>query len=71
MTINLEAIYEDGIFRPLYAQRIPLADGTKVRMTVATAVENALPTELHLAAKVYEGLSKDEVHQIEQIATGA
>ena len=34
MTRSLDAIYENGIFRPLQAQPIAIADGQRVRITV-------------------------------------
>lgn len=68
MTIHVEAIYEDGVFRPLGTEDTHLSDGTKVRLTIEQGAGTSQTSILDLAAAVYEGLKKDEVLQIEQIA---
>lgn len=65
MTRSLDAIYENGIFRPLPAQPIAIADGQRVRISVDELPE---PQPLQLLARVYEGLSTAEIDEIEQIA---
>ena len=65
MTRSLDAIYENGIFRPLAAQSIAIADGQRVRITVDDQSE---PAALQLLASVYEGLSTKEINEIERIA---
>jgi predicted DNA-binding antitoxin AbrB/MazE fold protein len=66
MSETLEAIYENGVFKPLKAPRI--SEGQHVRLTIETASE-ATPEELlNLAAKVYQGLSDKQIHEIEAIA---
>jgi len=59
---TLEAVYENGVFRPL--EKIEIAEGQQVRLIVETLPEDLL----ELAAQVYEGLSDKEIDEIEQIA---
>jgi predicted DNA-binding antitoxin AbrB/MazE fold protein len=66
MSETLEAIYENGVFKPVKAPRI--SEGQHVRLTVETGPE-ATPEELlKLAAEVYQGLSDKQIHEIEAIA---
>lgn len=66
MSETLEAIYENGVFKPVKAPRI--SEGQHVRLTVETTPE-ATPEELlKLAAEVYQGLSDKQIHEIEAIA---
>ena len=66
MSETLEAIYENGVFKPLKAPRI--SEGQHVRLTVEAAAD-ATPEELlKLAAQVYQGLSDSQIHEIEAIA---
>jgi len=39
MTTNLDAIYENGAFRPLGEVALPLVNGTRVRLTVEASQE--------------------------------
>lgn len=64
MTRSLDAIYENGIFRPLSAQSIGIADGQRVRISVDDQSE---PESLQLLARVYEGLSSAEIDEVERI----
>ncbi len=46
MTTNLDAIYENGAFRPVGKVTLPLADGTRVRLTVEAPQEaEKIPAE--------------------------
>jgi predicted DNA-binding antitoxin AbrB/MazE fold protein len=67
MTKELDAIYENGTFRPVGDAKIPLPDGTRVRLSVES-VEPASADVLALAASVYAGLSDEDITEIEQIA---
>ena len=62
MAQTLEAVYENGVFRPL--EKIDMANGQQVRLIVETLPEDLL----ELAAQVYGGLSDKEIDEIEQIA---
>jgi len=66
MSETLEAIYENGVFKPLKAPAI--SDGQHVRLTVETAPEVAPDELMELAAQVYRGLSDKQIHEIEAIA---
>jgi predicted DNA-binding antitoxin AbrB/MazE fold protein len=62
---TIDAVYEDGAFRPLAPLDEPIAEGQKVRIRVETVPS---PEEMtRLAASVYEGLSDEEIDEIEKI----
>lgn len=64
MTQTCEAVFENGVFRPLGLPE-PISDGQHVRLTV----EAEEPADaLALAAQVYEGLPEEQVDDIEKIA---
>ena len=67
MTQTIEAIFEQGMFRLVRPLRLPLRDGQRVRLVVET--EEATPDAiLELAASVYDGLSPEDINEVEQIA---
>lgn len=66
MRQTLDAIYQDGVFRPLVRPRI--REGQRVRLEVEQVGEDAPNELLELAARVYEGLSEAQIDEIEQIA---
>lgn len=57
-----EAIFQNGAFRPVRPVS-SIAEGQQVRLVVE--VEEDV---LNLAADVYEGLSDDEINEVEKIA---
>jgi predicted DNA-binding antitoxin AbrB/MazE fold protein len=61
----IEAIYENGSFRPLQPETVALPNGQLVRLTIENEPQ---PEQLKLAARVYEGLSNHEIDDIERIA---
>lgn len=66
MKQTINAIYENGVFRPLKSPAI--SEGQQVRLIVET-ISDPTPEELlELAAKVYQGLSAEQSDEIEQIA---
>ena len=69
MTKNINAIYEDGAFRPIDNAVLSLKDGARVRLTVEQVADDSDPNVLELAARVYAGLSDEDVVEIEKIAT--
>lgn len=69
MTKNVDAVYEDGAFRPTSDVEITLPDGARVRLTVEPIAQHAGENILELAAKVYAGLADEDVADIERIAT--
>jgi predicted DNA-binding antitoxin AbrB/MazE fold protein len=65
MKHTINAIYENGTFRPIQRDAVPIADGQRVRIVVDDECE---PEALQLAMSVYDGLSGKEIDEIEQIA---
>ena len=63
---TLDAVFQDGVFKP--ERRPDLSEGERVRITVET-MGRAMPEDiLHLAARVYEGLSTKDIDEIEEMA---
>ncbi len=61
----IDAIYENGVFRPLRRERLAITEGKRVRITVDDEDD---PEALRLAVSVYDGLSDGEITEIEGIA---
>ena len=59
------AIYENGAFRPLQPEAIGMPEGQRVRITIDDQAE---PEALRLAVHVYDGLSSEDIEEIEEIA---
>jgi len=66
MVLSGEAVYEDGVFKPV--GRPPLADGQSVHLEVRTAGRPSPEEILALAARAYDGLSAEEIDGVEEIA---
>ena len=67
MTLQtIHAVYENGIFRVLSPRQVKLEEGQAVRLTVEE--EPVLPQMLREAVSVFDGLSEDEINEIERIA---
>ncbi len=67
MTQTIEAVYQNGTFRPLKALSPDFIEGETVRLTVTD--KKLSPEEmLSLAGQVYEGLSETDIDEIEKIA---
>lgn len=67
MSQVIDAVFSDGSFKPLNGARVPLAEGQRVRLIVETPPDSDKDL-VELAGQVYEGLSDEQVHQIEKIA---
>jgi len=63
---TLEAIYENGIFRILSPRKIALTEGQTVRLTVEP--KSTLSPLLQRALHVYDGLSDEDIAEVERIA---
>ena len=61
----IDAIYENGSFRPVRREPLAIAEGQRVRITVD---DEGDPEALRLAMSVYNGLSDNEIEEIEGIA---
>ncbi|MBI3948511.1 MAG: antitoxin family protein [Armatimonadetes bacterium] len=68
MSVTIEAVYERGLFRPL--QPVALPEGQRVSVTVPAGAMSLAEAQAHLAKwhRVYEGLSDEEVAEVESIA---
>ena len=66
MTQTVEAIYKNGAFRLIQPKDVPLREGQNVRLTIET--EDGKEDVLALAAEVYDGLSDEEINEVEEIA---
>ena len=60
----IDAIFENGTFRPIHRELLAIPEGQRVRITV----DDGDPESLRLALSVYEGISDDDIDEIEQIA---
>lgn len=62
----VKAVYENGIFRPL---KIPeLSEGQEVQLIIESKNKIQPNQMLQLAAEVYQGLSDEEIEDIETTA---
>lgn len=69
MTQTIEAIYQDGIFKPLNPVSEEIVEGKKVRLVVETEAEGKEENPImKLAENFYEGLSEEDIDEIERIA---
>ena len=59
-----EAIFQDGVFRPVRPIAAALTEGQHVRLVVEVEDKDVLS----LATAVYQGLSDAEVQEVEHIA---
>ena len=65
MKQTIDAVYENGVFRPLTPPNVP--DGQQVQILVELSPANRVDS-VELAGRVYDGLSEDEIDEIERIA---
>ena len=64
---TLEAIYQNGMFKPLTPVSEKIAEGETVEIIIKN--KRLSPDEmLKLAGQVYEGLSDKDIEEIERIA---
>ncbi len=67
MTQTIEAVYQNGMFKPLNPVSDEITEGKTVEITIRD--KHLSPDEmLELAAQVYKGLSEEEIDEIEKIA---
>lgn len=67
MTQTLEAVFEDGSFKPVDNGSLPFSEGQRVKLTVEVP-SGTQGDLLELAGKVYEGLSDKDIDEVERIA---
>jgi predicted DNA-binding antitoxin AbrB/MazE fold protein len=63
--LPIDAVFENGLFRPLDPVHVSVREGERVRLRIE---EPAGATSLELAGKVYEGLTPAEIAEVERIA---
>jgi len=67
MTQTIEAVYQNGIFKPLNPVSKEITEGKMVEITIND--KKLSPEEmLELASQVYGGLSEEDIDEIERIA---
>jgi predicted DNA-binding antitoxin AbrB/MazE fold protein len=66
ITQTIEAVFEDGVFRPLTPIRENFPKGRPVRLSIES--EESPSNILALATQVYDGLSESQIKEIEEIA---
>ncbi len=64
MTQTIEAIYQNGMFKPLNPISESISEGEKVKLVVEIEEENPI---MKLAENFYEGLSEEDIDEIEKI----
>jgi predicted DNA-binding antitoxin AbrB/MazE fold protein len=60
----VDAIFENGVFRPIHREAITIAEGQRVRITI----DDCEPPALQQLMRVYDGLSEDDIREIERIS---
>jgi len=68
MDDRVDAIYENGAFRPVGNPRIAYPEGTRVLLSVSEIEPTTSLSVLDVAASVYSDLSKEEIEEIEKVA---
>ena len=66
MRQTIKSRYHDGVLQPL--KPLAFADGTEVQVTVDTSAVVSADEILRRAAQVYQGLTTDQVAEVETIA---
>ena len=62
----MDAVYQDGVFRPVSPPELP--EGERVRLTVERVAQSTPDDILRLASQVYEGLSQQDIDEVEDMA---
>ena len=68
MKQTYEAVFESGVFRLLTPKGLEIPEGQKVRIVVE--IVESPESILELATQVYDGLSEEEIEEIEEIILG-
>ncbi len=61
------AVYQNGTFRPLASVPEEIMEGQTVRLTLSDKEESAAEI-MRLAQDFYEGLSEEDINEIEAVA---
>jgi predicted DNA-binding antitoxin AbrB/MazE fold protein len=62
---TIKVVYENGVFRPLSPPELPIEEGEQMAVTLEHKLSPKEITEL--AASVFDGLTKEEIKEIEDI----
>lgn len=65
MTQKIDAVFQDGTFRPVNPTNLTIEEGQRVKIVVEL---EEMPPVLQLATSVYADLSDKEIDEIEKIA---
>ncbi|MGD9632741.1 MAG: antitoxin AF2212-like protein [Pirellulales bacterium] len=60
----IDAVYENGAFRPVQPLPVAISDGQQVRLRIEAT---KAATILEMACSVYDGLTADDVADVERI----
>ena len=67
ITQTLDAVFQDGSFKPLDNGSLPFSEGQRVKLTVEVPSETE-DNLVELAGQVYEDLSEEDIGEIERLA---
>jgi predicted DNA-binding antitoxin AbrB/MazE fold protein len=67
VTQTLDAVFKDGSFKPLDNGSLPFSEGQRVKLTVEAPLDSQ-DDLIKLAAQVYEGLTEEEMNDVERLA---
>jgi len=67
MRQTIEAVYQNGMFKPLNPVSEEITEGKTVEITIKDK-ESSANEIMKLAENFYEGLSEEEINEIEKIA---
>jgi predicted DNA-binding antitoxin AbrB/MazE fold protein len=65
MSETIVAVFENGAFYPVHPEKVRAVDGQRVTLVVQS---EELAEPLRLAVSVYDGLSPQDIREIEKIA---
>jgi predicted DNA-binding antitoxin AbrB/MazE fold protein len=68
MSQTIDAVFEDGLFRPIDPLPERLLPGQHVQVVLERKPKKSAKEMLKLLTDVYEGLSPEEIDEIERIA---
>ncbi len=63
MNQTIEAVYEDGVFKPVNPITIEIEEGEKVKIVVKTE-DHCEEASVDLAEKYFKGLSEDDIDKV-------
>jgi len=66
--VKVDAIFQNGVFKPVSPPE--LREGERVRLTIERQAQATPEDILTLASRVYEGLSEEDIAEVEAVARG-